>query len=77
MGTEDAFTTTAALATTTGVVYLGLGIAKLGWIADFPSRAVMGGSVLVSRSAVDAIGSDQVFVFVSEAVDAAPVRSRG
>jgi MFS superfamily sulfate permease-like transporter len=46
MGAEDAVATTAALAITTGVVYLVLGVAKLGWISNFLSRAVMGGFVL-------------------------------
>ena len=37
---------TAALAITTGVVYLPLGIARMGWISNFLSRAVMSGFVL-------------------------------
>ena len=46
MGSEDAVPMTAALAITTGVVYLALGIAKAGWISNFLSRAVMSGFVL-------------------------------
>jgi sulfate permease, SulP family len=46
IGTDDAVPMTAALAITTGVVYLALGIVKMGWISNFLSRAVMSGFVL-------------------------------
>lgn len=46
VGTDDAVATTAALAITTGLLYLALGIAKMGWISNFLSRAVMSGFVL-------------------------------
>ena len=46
MGTKDAVATTAALAITTGVVYLLLGVARMGWVSNFLSKAVMSGFVL-------------------------------
>ena len=46
VGTDGAVATTAALAITTGVLYLALGVAKMGWISNFLSRAVMSGFVL-------------------------------
>ena len=46
MGTEDAVAVTAALAITTGVVYLLLGVARMGWVSNFLSKAVMSGFVL-------------------------------
>ena len=46
MGTEDAVAITAALAITTGVVYLVLGVARMGWVSNFLSKAVMSGFVL-------------------------------
>ncbi len=46
MGTEDAVATTAALAITTGIVYLALGFARMGWVSNFLSKAVMAGFIL-------------------------------
>ena len=46
MGTDAAVAITAALAITTGVVYLLLGIARMGWVSNFLSKAVMSGFVL-------------------------------
>jgi sulfate permease, SulP family len=46
MGTEAAVGVTAALAITTGVVYLGLGLARMGWVSNFLSKAVMAGFIL-------------------------------
>ena len=40
----------AALALATGVVYVVLGLLRLGWVSTFLSRAVIGGFVLGSRS---------------------------
>ena len=50
LGTDDAAKFAAALALATGVVYLALGIARMGWVSTFLSKAVMGGSYWVSRS---------------------------
>jgi sulfate permease, SulP family len=46
LGTNKAVPYTAALALTTGAVYLALGLARMGWVSNFLSRAVMGGFVL-------------------------------
>ena len=46
LGTDDAAKFAAALALATGVVYLALGIARMGWVSNFLSKAVMGGFVL-------------------------------
>jgi SulP family sulfate permease len=46
MGTDDAVAITAALAITTGIVYLLLGVARMGWVSNFLSKAVMSGFVL-------------------------------
>jgi SulP family sulfate permease len=46
LGTDDAARFAAALALTTGVVYLALGAARMGWVSNFLSKAVMGGFVL-------------------------------
>jgi len=46
MGTEKAVGYTAALALLTGVVYVLLGLLRLGWISNFLSKAVLGGFVL-------------------------------
>lgn len=45
IGTDEAMAMTAALAITTGVLYLALGIGRMGWISNFLSRAVMSGFV--------------------------------
>ncbi len=46
LGTDDAAKFAAALALATGVVYLALGVARMGWVSNFLSKAVMGGFVL-------------------------------
>ncbi len=46
LGTDDAARFAAALALATGVVYLALGVARMGWVSTFLSKAVMGGFVL-------------------------------
>ena len=46
MGTDDAVPVTAALAIVTGVLYLCLGVARMGWVSSFLSKAVMSGFVL-------------------------------
>ena len=46
VGTSKAVPITAALAIVTGVIYLLLRIARMGWISNFLSRAVMSGFVL-------------------------------
>jgi SulP family sulfate permease len=45
MGTDDAAGTTAALAFTAGVIYVGLGIARMGWVSNFLSKAVLEGFI--------------------------------
>ena len=42
---DTAVTLTAALALTTGAVFLGAGIARLGWVTNFISKAVMAGFI--------------------------------
>jgi high affinity sulfate transporter 1 len=46
MGTEKAVPYTAAVALTAGVLYIALGIARMGWVSNFLSRAVMEGFIL-------------------------------
>ena len=46
LGTDDTAKFAAALALATGVVYLALGVARMGWVSNFLSKAVMGGFVL-------------------------------
>jgi SulP family sulfate permease len=46
LGTDDAAKFAAALAIATGVVYVALGVARMGWVSNFLSKAVMGGFVL-------------------------------
>jgi SulP family sulfate permease len=46
VGTSKAVPVTAALAIVTGIVYLLLRVARMGWISNFLSRAVMSGFVL-------------------------------
>ena len=46
LGTDEAVTTTAALALATAVVYLALGVLRMGWVSTFLSKAVMAGFVL-------------------------------
>ena len=46
LGTDDAAKFAAALALATGIVYLALGAARMGWVSNFLSKAVMGGFVL-------------------------------
>src|SRR5690242_15500389 len=46
LGTSQAVGYTAALALTTGLVYLALGLLRMGWVATFLSKAVMSGFVL-------------------------------
>ena len=46
LGSDDAARFAAALALATGLVYLALGLARMGWVSNFLSKAVMGGFVL-------------------------------
>ena len=46
LGTDDAARFAAALALATGLVYVALGLARMGWVSNFLSKAVMGGFVL-------------------------------
>lgn len=46
LGTDKAIGWTAALALATGVVYLVLGLLRMGWVSTFLSKAVMAGFVL-------------------------------
>src|SRR3954468_5010871 len=46
MGTSKAVGFTAALALATAAVYLGLGLARMGWVSTFLSKAVMAGFIL-------------------------------
>ena len=46
LGTDDAAKFAAALALATGLVYVALGAARMGWVSNFLSKAVMGGFVL-------------------------------
>jgi sulfate permease, SulP family len=46
MGTSGAVGWTAALAITTGLAYIALGLLRMGWVSTFLSKAVMGGFVL-------------------------------
>ena len=46
LGTDDAARFAAALALATGIVYVVLGLARMGWVSNFLSKAVMGGFVL-------------------------------
>jgi sulfate permease, SulP family len=46
LGTSKAVGYTAALALVTGVVYLALGLLRMGWISNFLSKAVLGGFVV-------------------------------
>jgi high affinity sulfate transporter 1 len=46
MGTEDAVAFTAALAVTASVLYIALGLARMGWVSNFLSRAVMEGFIV-------------------------------
>jgi sulfate permease, SulP family len=46
LGTDEAATYAAALALATAVVYLALGVLRMGWISTFLSKAVMSGFVL-------------------------------
>jgi SulP family sulfate permease len=46
LGTEGAVAYTAALALVAGVVYLALGLLRMGWISYFLSKAVMAGFIL-------------------------------
>jgi high affinity sulfate transporter 1 len=45
MGTDKAVGCTAALALTAGVIYIALGVARMGWISNFISKAVMEGFI--------------------------------
>jgi high affinity sulfate transporter 1 len=45
MGTEKAVSYTAALALTAGVLYIALGVAKMGWVSNFLSKAVLEGFI--------------------------------
>jgi high affinity sulfate transporter 1 len=45
MGTNQAVGYTAALALTAGVIYLALGLAKMGWVSNFLSKAVLEGFI--------------------------------
>src|SRR5215208_26783 len=46
LGTSSAVGWTAALAITTGLVYVALGLLRMGWVSTFLSKAVMCGFVL-------------------------------
>lgn len=46
LGTDKAVGYTAALALLTGVIYLLLGLLRMGWISNFLSKAVLGGFVV-------------------------------
>ena len=46
LGTDEAATYAAALALATAVVYLALGVLRMGWISTFLSKAVMSGFIL-------------------------------
>ena len=46
LGTDEAATYAAALALATAVVYIALGLLRMGWISTFLSKAVMSGFVL-------------------------------
>ena len=46
LGTDDAAKFAAALALATGLVYVALGAARMGWVSNFLSKAVMSGFVL-------------------------------
>jgi high affinity sulfate transporter 1 len=46
LGTTKAVGYTAALALTTGAIYVALGLLRMGWVSTFLSRAVMSGFVL-------------------------------
>ncbi|WCB95202.1 putative sulfate transporter [Baekduia alba] len=46
LGSETAIGWTAALAIATGLVYLALGVLRMGWVSTFLSKAVMAGFVL-------------------------------
>jgi len=46
LGTSSAVGWTAALAITTGLVYVALGLLRMGWVSTFLSKAVMSGFVL-------------------------------
>ena len=46
LGGSEAVSVTAALALVTGVVYLVLGLLRMGWVSTFLSKAVMAGFVL-------------------------------
>jgi high affinity sulfate transporter 1 len=46
MGTGKAVAYTAALALTTGAIYVALGFLRMGWVSNFLSKAVMSGFIL-------------------------------
>lgn len=46
LGSSKAVGYTAALALLTGVVYLALGLLRMGWVSNFLSKAVLGGFVV-------------------------------
>ncbi len=46
LGTDEAATYAAALALATAIVYIALGLLRMGWISTFLSKAVMSGFVL-------------------------------
>ena len=46
LGTDEAATYAAALALATAVVYIALGLLRMGWISTFLSKAVMSGFIL-------------------------------
>ncbi len=46
LGTDEAATYAAALALATAVVYIALGVLRMGWISNFLSKAVMSGFIL-------------------------------
>jgi SulP family sulfate permease len=46
LGTSTAVGWTSALAITTGLAYVALGLLRMGWVSTFLSKAVMGGFVL-------------------------------
>jgi high affinity sulfate transporter 1 len=46
LGSDDAATYAAALAIVTGIVYVALGVLRMGWVSNFLSRAVIAGFIL-------------------------------
>jgi high affinity sulfate transporter 1 len=66
MGTAEAVGYTAALALIAGVLYVALGVAKMGWVSNFLSRAVLEGFIagfaigIIIEQSYKLLGVDQV-----------------